>query len=118
MYQAIVFLPLLGAIIAGLFGTSLFRNMGSDSAVYGGHGHDAHGHDGHGQGHDDHGGHYHGPMWPMYLTTGLLFVGALLARVNLVGIVDDRHDTKVEVLRWITPGTLQSPWGYRTAALA
>jgi NADH-quinone oxidoreductase subunit L len=87
MYHAIVFLPLLGAIIAGLFGTALFRNLGSDAAVYGGHhghgdhahGHEAHGHDDHG-----HGGHYHGPAWPMYLTTALLFVAAVLSWVNLV----------------------------------
>ena len=37
MYQAIVFLPLIGALIAGLFGTKLFRNMGSDAEVYGEH---------------------------------------------------------------------------------
>ncbi len=43
MYQAIVFLPLLGALIAGLFGTKLFRNMGSDADVYGEHhAHEAH----------------------------------------------------------------------------
>ena len=122
MYQAIVFLPLLGAIIAGLFGTSLFRNMGSDSAVYGGHGHDAHGHDGHGDhghGHDDHGhgGHYHGPMWPMYLTTAFLFVAAILSWVNFWGFLHEGHDTKVEVLRWITSGTLQSSWSLRIDTL-
>ncbi len=123
MYHAIVFLPLLGAIIAGLFGTSLFRNMGSDSAVYGGHhGHDAHGHDGHGHdahGHDDHGhgGHYHGPMWPMYLTTGFLFIAAILSWINFWGFLHEGHDVKVEVLRWITSGTLQSSWSLRIDTL-
>ena len=37
MYQAIVFLPLIGALIAGLFGTKMFRNMGTDAEVYGEH---------------------------------------------------------------------------------
>jgi NADH-quinone oxidoreductase subunit L len=123
MYQAIVFLPLLGAIIAGLFGTSLFRNLGSDSAVYGGHhdhaGHEDHGHGGHGHGadHNGHGGHYHGPMWPMYLTTALLFVSAILSWVNFWGFLHEGHDVKVEVLRYITSGTLQAPWALRIDAL-
>ena len=32
MYQAIVFLPLLGALIAGLAGTN-FQNLGTDADV-------------------------------------------------------------------------------------
>ena len=34
MYQAIVFLPLIGALIAGLAGTSLFRMMGRESEAF------------------------------------------------------------------------------------
>ena len=37
MYQAIVFLPLIGALIAGLAGTKVFQNLGSDADVYGDH---------------------------------------------------------------------------------
>ena len=37
MYQAIVFLPLIGALVAGLLGSKMFRNMGSDAEVYGEH---------------------------------------------------------------------------------
>ncbi len=33
MYQAIVFLPLLGALIAGLFGTKAFKGLGSDAGT-------------------------------------------------------------------------------------
>ena len=32
---AIVFLPLLGALIAGLFGTKVFKGLGRDADVYG-----------------------------------------------------------------------------------
>ena len=38
MYQLIVFLPLIGAILAGLLGTNAFRMMGSTIDTHG-HGH-------------------------------------------------------------------------------
>jgi NADH-quinone oxidoreductase subunit L len=117
MYQAIVFLPLLGALIAGLFGTSLFKAFGHDSEVYGGH-HDAHAaHDDHG--HDDHGhdAHYHGPNWPMYLTTAFLFISAILSWVHFIGILHEPHDDKVEVLRWISSGALNANWSLRIDTL-
>ena len=44
---AIVFLPLLGALIAGLFGTKVFKGLGRDADVYGEH---------HAHAHDDHDG--------------------------------------------------------------
>ena len=50
MYQAIVFLPLIGALIAGLAGTKVLQNMGSDAGVYGDHA--VHAQTGHA--HDDH----------------------------------------------------------------
>ena len=34
MYQLIVFLPLLGSLIAGLFGSNLFRMMGSEATAF------------------------------------------------------------------------------------
>jgi NADH-quinone oxidoreductase subunit L len=117
MYHAIVFLPLIGAIIAGLFGTSLFKAFGHDKDVYGDH----HAHAGHGHGdhHDDHGhgGHYHGPMWPMYLTTAFLIISAILSWVHFVTILHEPHDQKVEVLKWISSGTLQANWAFRIDTL-
>ena len=117
MYHAIVFLPLIGALIAGLFGTALFKNFGHDSQVYAGH-HDSHGHHGD-HGHDDHGhgGHYHGPMWPMYLTTALLIISAILSWVNFVGFLHEGHDQKVEVLKWISSGSLTANWAFRIDTL-
>jgi len=118
MYQAIVFLPLLGALIAGLFGTKVFKGLGSDADVYGGH--HAHAPDaGVHHGHDDHGhhGHYEGPAWPMYLTTALLCVSAVLSWVVFVGFLHEPHAEKVEVLRWINSGALAANWTIRIDTL-
>ena len=112
MYQAIVFLPLLGALIAGLFGTSLFKNFGKDSEVYGGHhDHADHAHDDH----DDH--HYQGPLWPMYLTTAFLMISAVLSWINFWGVLHEPHDQKIELFRWISSGALQANWSLRIDTL-
>jgi NADH-quinone oxidoreductase subunit L len=114
MYHAIVFLPLLGALIAGLFGTVLFKHLGRDADVHGtDHGEHAHGD----HSHDGHGGHYHGPLWPMYLTTAFLFVAAALSWVNLYGFLHEGQDQKIEVMRWISSGALQSSWALRIDTL-
>ena len=118
MYQAIVFLPLLGALIAGLFGTKAFKGLGSDADVYGEH----HGtaHDDHaGHGHDDHGhhGHYDGPAWPMYLTTALLCVSAILSWIVFTSFLHEPHAEKVELLRWINSGALSANWTIRIDTL-
>jgi NADH-quinone oxidoreductase subunit L len=118
MYHAIVFLPLIGAIIAGLFGTALFKNFGHDKDVYGTHHGDAHGHIEHGHDdHGDHGGHYHGPLWPMYLTTGLLILSAVLSWVNFAGFLHEGHDQKIQVMKWVSSGALQANWAFRIDTL-
>ncbi|HMT15234.1 MAG TPA: proton-conducting transporter membrane subunit, partial [Aestuariivirga sp.] len=119
MYQAIVFLPLLGALIAGLGGTKIFSMLGRDAEVYGDHAaHDApapgHGHDDHG--HGDH-SHYDGPAWPMYLTTGLLLVSAILSWVVFLGFLHEGHDSRVELFRWVSSGALTASWGIRMDTL-
>ena len=116
IYQAIVFLPLIGALIAGLFGTKAFKALGSDADVYGEH--HAHAHDDH-SGHDDHGshGHYDGPAWPMYLTTALLCISAILSWVVFVGFLHEPHAEKVELLRFINSGALSANWVLRIDTL-
>ena len=116
IYQAIVFLPLIGALIAGLFGTKAFMGLGSDADVYGEH----HAHGDHGShAHDDHGdhGHYDGPAWPMYLTTALLCVSAILSWVVFVGFLHEPHAEKVELLRFINSGALSANWVLRIDTL-
>jgi NADH-quinone oxidoreductase subunit L len=117
---AIVFLPLLGALIAGLFGTKLFKGLGRDADVYGGHhahAHAGHAHDDHS--HDDHGhhGHYDGPAWPMYLTTALLVISALLSWYVFIGFLHEPEVMKVELLRWINSGALSANWVIRVDTL-
>ena len=115
MVQAILFLPLIGALIAGLFGTKAFRMMGTDAEVYGDHSHgaaDPHAHADHG---DHHG--YDGPPWPMYLTTGLLCIGAVLSWIIFASFLREGHDVEITLLPWINSGTLQSSWAIRLDAL-
>ena len=118
VYTAIVFLPLLGALIAGLFGTKAFKGLGNDADIYGEH--HAHAHDDHAaHGHDDdgHHGHYDGPAWPMYLTTALLCISAVLSWYVFTGFLHEPHPEKVEILRWINSGTLSANWVIRVDTL-
>src|SRR5256884_829656 len=129
MVQAIVFLPLLGAILAGLialFGAHA-RNPGGDSV---GHHDDAHGADAHASlahdnddddhGHDDH----HAAEPPAagsraaeLITTGLLFVSAALSWFALVDVGFLKHDARIAILTWINSGDLQVAWALRVDTL-
>jgi NADH-quinone oxidoreductase subunit L len=114
MYQAIVFLPLIGALIAGLAGTKVFQNLGRDADVYGDHtAHAAHAD----HAHDGHHGHYEGPSWPMYLTTGLLCISAVLSWIVFLGFLHEGHDAKVEILRWVNSGAFTANWALRIDTL-
>ena len=118
--SAIVFLPLIGALIAGLLGTKVFKGLGRDSDVYGEHAHAHDDHAGHDHGHDDdhgHHGHYDGPAWPMYLTTALLLIGAALSWYVFVGFLHEPRVEKIELLRWINSGALSANWVIRVDTL-
>lgn len=133
MVQAIVFLPLLGAILAGLiaiFGAHA-RNPSGDAVEHhdDGHGHgvDAHAaasHDDHG--HDDHGHDDHhvseppaaGSRAAELITTGLLFVSAALSWVVLVDIGLLHHEVaRIALFPWINSGDLQVAWSLRVDTL-
>jgi NADH-quinone oxidoreductase subunit L len=129
MYQAIVFLPLLGAILAGLI--SIFgahaRSPSGDTVEHhdDAHGdahasaaHDEHGHDDHG--HDDH--HVSEPpaagsRAAELITTGLLFVSAGLSWFALVDVGFMHHDARVALFPWIVSGDLQVAWSLRIDTL-
>jgi NADH-quinone oxidoreductase subunit L len=131
MIQAIVFLPLLGAILAGLIAIvgAHARNPSGDTVEH------AHGHDGHGDhahashAHDDHGAHghddHHAPAEPPaagtalaeLITTGLLFVSAALSWIVFVNVGFMKQDTLVHVLPWINSGDLQIAWSLRVDTL-
>src|SRR6195256_1805286 len=115
MVQAIVFLPLLGAILAGLI--SIFgahaRNPSGDAVE---HHDDAHGdahasaaHDDHGDdhGHDDH--HVSEPAAAgsraaELITTGLLMISAGLSWMALVDVGFLHHDARIALFPWINSG--------------
>ena len=133
MVQAIVFLPLLGAILAGLIALAgaHARNPSGDTVEHA-HGHDGHGDHGHAhasQAHDDHGhgGHddHHAPTEPAaagtaaaeFITTALLFVSAALSWITFVNIGFFKQDVLVHVLPWINSGDLQIAWSLRVDTL-
>src|SRR3984885_5934129 len=134
MYQAIVFLPLLGAILAGLI--SIFgaraRNPSGDTVEHHGdvHGADAHASDAHASdGHDDHAADDHGhddhAVEPAaagsraaeLITTGLLLVAAVLSWFAFVDVGFLHHDARIALFPWITSGDLQVNWSLRVDTL-
>jgi NADH-quinone oxidoreductase subunit L len=128
MVQAIVFLPLLGAIIAAiisLVGAHARCPSGDVVEHHGnGHGADVHAstaHDAHdGDDHDDH--HVTEPAaWGSrpaeLITTGLLFVSAALSWFVLVDVGFLHHDARIPLFPWIYSGELQVMWSLRVDTL-
>jgi NADH-quinone oxidoreductase subunit L len=126
MVQAIVFLPLLGAILAGLisvFGAHA-RNPGGDIVEHhdDAHGAAAHASDAHA---DDHGHDDHHAVEPPaagsraaeLITTGLLFAAAALSWAALVDVGFMHHDIRIALFPWITSGDLQVAWALRVDTL-
>ena len=128
MYQAIVFLPLLGAIIAGLIALAGARarfpgaTPGADDHAHAPvHPHGApppHGHAAasHGE-----------PVEPEppaagsreaeLATTGLLFAAMLLSWIAFAYVGFGHHDTRVPLFTWINSGNLQVAWALRVDTL-
>jgi NADH-quinone oxidoreductase subunit L len=128
MIQAIVFLPLIGAIIAGLI--SIFgahaRNPSGDTVEHhdDGHGADAHASEAHDEHADDHGHDNHavepaaaGSRAAELITTGLLLVGAALSWLTLVDVGFMHHDARIALFPWIISGDLQVSWALRVDTL-
>ena len=120
MIQAIVFLPLIGAVLAGLiaiFGAHA-RHPGGDTVE---HHDDAHA----SEAHDDHAADDHHAAEPPaagsraaeLITTGLLFVSAALSWVVLVDVGFMHHDIRIALFPWIISGDLQVNWALRVDTL-
>jgi len=125
MIQAIVFLPLIGAIIAGLISIvgAHARNPSGDEVE---HHDDAHGSGAHAaETHDEHGHDDHQAAEPAaagsraaeLITTGFLFVAAALSWVALVDVGFGHHDIRIGLFPWITSGDLQVAWALRVDTL-
>ena len=139
MIQAIVFLPLIGAVLAGLisvFGAHA-RHPSGDTVE---HHDDPHGHaavpvnedagvihasphepDAHGDhGHDDHAAiepAAAGTFAAELITTGLLLVAAALSWAVFVDVGFMHHDVRVALFPWIVSGDLQVAWSLRVDTL-
>jgi NADH-quinone oxidoreductase subunit L len=135
MYQALVFLPLLGAIIAGIIvltGARL-RHPGAGDVVDAGlghahhdtHAHDDHAHDLHAHDLHAHNDHGHEPIEPPALgsraaelvTTLFLFISCILAWIAFVSVGFGGNDAHVQVLDFISVGDLKVAWAIRVDTL-
>jgi len=136
MIQAIVFLPLIGCIIAGLISIvgAHARNPSGDEVERhaDAHGHGeaavdqdagvihASSHEPDGNGHDDH--HAAEPAAAgsrpaELITTGLLMIAAVLSWVVLVDVGFGHNDARIALFPWITSGDLQVAWALRVDTL-
>src|ERR1700692_3223711 len=138
MIQAIVFMPLIGALLAGLisvFGAHA-RNPGPAPAEHKDSARDhgavpikedagvthasSHEPDGHGDhGHDDHAVEppAAGSRAAELITTGLLLVAAALSLMAFIDVGFMHHDVRIALFPWITSGDLQVAWSLRVDTL-
>jgi NADH-quinone oxidoreductase subunit L len=132
MYQAIVFLPLLGAILAGIIALvgarARFPGKGpvagvEDTAIDHGPHHDAP--DVHGGG-VIHSSHHEdearepaaaGSRTAELITTTLLMISMVLSWIALVDVGFAHHDMRVPVFTWLTAGDLKVDWSLRIDTL-
>ena len=139
MYQAIVFLPLLGAILAGVIALAGARARFPGHApppgledgatdAHAGHGHAAHVHGDAGVIHhathegDEHG---HGAVEPAavgsrtaeLITTTLLMVSMILSWIAFVQVGFGHGETRVPIMTWIVAGDLKIDWALRIDTL-
>jgi NADH-quinone oxidoreductase subunit L len=133
MIQAIVFLPLLGAILAGIISLvgAHARCPSGDTVDHhdDAHGHDAQALEGHAsEAHDEHDDHGHddhhvsepaaaGSRAAELITTGFLLVAAVLSWVVFVDVGFMHHDARVELFPWIVSGDLNVGWSFRVDTL-
>jgi NADH-quinone oxidoreductase subunit L len=129
MIQAIVFLPLIGAILAGLI--SIFgahaRHPSGDIVEHhdDGHGADAHASVDHADADDGHGHDDHHAVEPAaagsraaeLITTILLLTGAVLSWITFVNVGILHQDARIALFPWITSGDLQVSWSLRVDTL-
>jgi NADH-quinone oxidoreductase subunit L len=114
MYQAIVFLPLIGAILAGLISLAGARARhpgGSPSAKD----------HGHAQPHGTAAGAHAeepaaGSRSAELVTTVLLFIAMILSWIAFVS-VGFGQDTRVQIATWMTAGDLRVDWALRVDTL-
>jgi NADH-quinone oxidoreductase subunit L len=117
VYQLIVFLPLIGALISGIFGTALPRSVHESRLI------DFNASHGAGAGGrtalagDHHHPHEQSPAWPGLLTSGLLVVAAVLSWIAFLSSLGGSGTEKIGLLPFIHSGELNADWSLRIDAL-
>jgi len=128
MYQAIVFLPLLGCIVAALISLAgaRARHPGGNPSDTDHHAHDhaAHAAPAHHAAHDDHAAHGHpaeppaaGSRAAELVTTLFLFVPMVLSWLALWRVGFQHQDSREVLLAWIYSGDLKVDWTIRVDTL-
>jgi NADH-quinone oxidoreductase subunit L len=125
MYQAIVFLPLLGAILAGLIALAGARaRFPGKGPAPGGEEHAAdHGaHHGGAVSHASHHAEEHAPAaagsrTAELVTTTLLMISMILSWIAFVDVGFAHHDARVPVFTWMVAGDLKVEWSLRIDTL-
>jgi NADH-quinone oxidoreductase subunit L len=118
MYSAIVFLPLLGAILAGivtLVGAHARHPSGVDMQANGNGGHDG----GRGGDHGDHGHHpaAQGSRAAELITTGFMIIVAILSWIAFFQVGMHDGDVQVSIMPWVVSGSLSVDWALRIDTL-
>ena len=126
MYQAIVFLPLLGAILAGLIALAGARvRFPGKGPAPGGEDH-ATDHDARHRGPvshaSHHGGEEHvpaaaGSRTAELITTTLLMISMILSWIAFVDVGFAHHDARVPIFTWMAAGDLKVEWSLRIDTL-
>src|ERR1043165_4578958 len=132
MYQAIVFLPLLGAILAGIISLAGARarcggegpppGMEDNATDHGSHHHEPHVSGGgviHSSGHEpeEHEPAAVGSRSAELITTTLLMISMILSWIAFVDVGFQHHDVRVPIFNWMTSGDIKIDWPLRIAAL-
>ncbi len=119
MYQAIVFLPLLGFLLAGT-ASMLAWKLGTNVQAWGAADHSGHDHAHHGHGHDDHHAIEPSPhsdgvnRFAEIVTTSLLFVSCALSWIAFFDVaIGHGKSFTVPVANWISSGALQVNWALK-----
>lgn len=120
MYQAIVFLPLLGAIIAGAISIAgaWARFPGAEPSDDHSASHTDHSHAAHSDPHDD---HDHGPAEPAaagslaaeLVTTSFLFIAMVLSWIAFWRVGFQHQDTRIALFSWMASGDFKVEWALR-----
>jgi len=101
--KLIVFLPLIGALIAGFGGTLTFAKIGKQEPAS--------------LEHDTNSHHFNGPTWPAKLTTLFLLIAAALSWVVFFDVAMGAQTYKIEMMSWVHSGTFAADWSLRVDTL-